>query len=182
MKIMGDRIFLRNFIESDFSFYNELEQNPITHQYESSAPDAIEIQNEFQTVLSNSNMNTREKYQLAICLNVNRESTREPIGRLSIKLNWSEIREWEIGWALHPDFWGNGYGTEAAKLMIGYAFRNLNAHRVVAYANTENVLSEKLMIRSGMIKEGVLREVRYCNNKWANEFIYSVLESEWNKG
>ncbi|MEC0090620.1 GNAT family N-acetyltransferase [Paenibacillus macquariensis] len=175
MNIIGERIILRNFIEGDFSFYNELEENPITHKFESSAPDTIEIQNDFQTVLSDSKNNPREKYQLAICL----KQDRKPIGRLSIKLNWSEIREWEIGWALHPNFWGKGYGTEATKLMIGYAFSELNAHRVVAYANTENVLSEKLMIRAGMIKDGILREVRYCNNKWCNESIYSVLEREW---
>ncbi|AJS58973.1 GNAT family N-acetyltransferase [Paenibacillus sp. IHBB 10380] len=175
MNIIGKRILLRNFIEGDFSFYNELEQNPITHKYESSAPDTIEIQNDFQTVLSDSNNNPREKYKLAICL----KDDRKPIGRISIKLNWSEIREWEIGWALHSNFWKKGYATEAAELMIGYAFSDLNAHRVVAYANTENELSEKLMIRAGMIKDGILREVRYCNNKWCNESIYSVLEREW---
>ncbi|MEK4511085.1 N-acetyltransferase [Paenibacillus anaericanus] len=175
MNIIGQRILLRNFVEDDFSFYNELEQNPVTHKYESNAPDTVEIQQDFQKALSDSISNPREKYQLAICL----KDDNRPMGRISIKLNWSEIREWEIGWALHTDFWKKGYATEAVELMLGFAFSDLNAHRVVAYANTENESSEQLMIRAGMIKDGILREVRYCNNKWCNESIYSMLEREW---
>ncbi|GGG69202.1 GNAT family N-acetyltransferase [Paenibacillus radicis (ex Gao et al. 2016)] len=177
MKIIGNKIRLRNFTEDDFSFYNELEQNPITHQYESSAPDDAEIQNDFQKALSEVHDSPRERYELAI----NLKDDGTPVGRISIKLNWSEIREWEIGWALHPDFWKNGYATEAVELLIGYAFSDLNAHRVVAYANTENTASEKLMTRAGMKLDGILREVRICNGKWCNEFIYSVLEHEWDK-
>lgn len=51
-----------------------------------------------------------------------------------------------------------GYATEAVKTLIGYAFSSLNAHRVVAYANAENLQSEKVMIRAGMIRDGILRD------------------------
>lgn len=100
---------------------------------------------------------------------------------ISIKLNWEDIREWEIAWALHPEYWRHGYATEAVRLLIGYAFKELNAHRIVAYANVGNKRSEHLMQRAGMTKDGVLRETRYCNREWCDELIYSVLEREWPK-
>lgn len=175
MEIFSDRIALREFNNSDFTFYKELEQNVLTYKYENNSPDEKEIIDSFHSVLVDFESNPRERYKLAVCL----KSDMKPIGRVSIMLNWEEIREWEIGWALHPDYWKKGYATEAVKLLIGYAFSQLNAHRIVAFANAENYLSEKVMIRSGMLKDGVLRETRYCNNRWCNELIYAVLEKDW---
>ena len=78
-----------------------------------------------------------------------------------------------------PTLLEKGYATEATMLLIGYSFNNLNAHRIVAYANAENSPSENVMIRAGMIKEGILRETKFCNGRWCNRLIYSVLEKDW---
>lgn len=177
MQIIGERIVLREFAENDFSFYDELERNLLTYKYENHAPDGNQIRNNFLKLSTDSKINPRKRYELAICL----QSDGKPLGKASIKLNWAEIREWEIGWALHPGYWKNGYATEAVKLLIDYAFSQLNAHRIVAYANAENGLSENVMIRVGMIRDGILRETRYCDQRWCNELIYSVLEKEWLK-
>jgi len=175
LKLIGGRVWLRDFTESDLSAYAELERHPFIYRYENKAPDDKQIQEDFQEALNDSIGNQRERYKLAVCLN----GSTKPIGRVSIQLNWAEIREWEIGWALHPDYWKMGFAAEAAKLLINYAFAELNSHRIVAYANADNEMSEKLMNRVGMIKDGILRETRLCNGKWCNEIVYSVLEREW---
>ncbi|OZQ87981.1 hypothetical protein CA598_16025 [Paenibacillus sp. VTT E-133291] len=175
VELITDRLILRGYTSSDSSFYEELEQNPLSYKYENTAPDAQQIKNDFLSILSQATNDPRQYYDLAIC----RKLDMKLIGNISIKLNWEEIREWEMGWVLLPDYWKMGYATEAVKSMIGYAFKSLNAHRVVAYANAENVQSEKVMIRAGMFKDGVLRETRFCNQQWCNEIIYSSLEQEW---
>ncbi|MCG8639342.1 MAG: GNAT family N-acetyltransferase, partial [Desulfobacterales bacterium] len=88
------------------------------------------------------------------------------------------MREWEIGYALHPDHWGNGYASEAAKLLLKYAFENLNAHKVVGFCNADNKKSASLMERIGMKRDGILREGRILNNKWYDEYVYSILDKE----
>ena len=175
MEVIGERIFLRDFRESDFPFYNELEHNMNTYKYESNIPSDEQIKDKFLSILSDLDSGPRTKYSFLVCQKF--DST--PVGKVTIKLNWSEIREWEIGWALYPDYWKRGYATEAVKLLIDFAFKNLDAHRIVAYCNAENELSEKIMIRSGMVREGILRETKLCNQKWCNELIYSILESDW---
>ncbi|WP_179281487.1 GNAT family N-acetyltransferase [Paenibacillus sp. VTT E-133280] len=175
MELITDRLILRGYTSSDSSFYEELEQNPLSYKYENTAPDAQQIKNDFLSILSQATNDPRQYYDLAIC----RKPDMKLIGNISIKLNWEEIREWEMGWVLLPDYWKMGYATEAVKTLIGYAFKSLNVHRVVAYANAENIQSEKVMIRAGMIKDGVLRETRFCNQQWCNEIIYSSLEQEW---
>lgn len=174
MEIRGEPIILRDYTEQDFAEYAELEQNELTYKYENHAPDANQIKDTFLKILSNSTSNPRVRYELAICL----QADKKPIGISSLRLNWAEIREWEIGWALHPAYWKQGYATEAVKVLLGYAFNHLQAHRILAYANAENALSEQVMIRAGMTKEGVLRETRLCNHKWCDELIYSMLDKE----
>lgn len=175
MEIISDRLILRDYTSNDSSFYEELEQNPLSYKYENTAPDAKQIKDDFLSILSQVTSDPRENYDLAICTKLG----SKPIGNVSIKLNWEDIREWEIGWVLLPEYWKMGYATEAVKSLIDYAFKYLNAHRIVAYANAENLQSEKVMIRAGMIKDGVLRETRFCNQQWCNEIIYSSLEQEW---
>jgi RimJ/RimL family protein N-acetyltransferase len=39
--------------------------------------------------------------------------------------HWPERAEWpgiEIGWTLHPDYWGKGYATEAGAVAVEHAF------------------------------------------------------------
>ncbi len=58
----------------------------------------------------------------------------------------------ELGlfYAFSPAFQGQGYATEAARAMVGYAFRQLHLKRVVATTTYENVASIRVMEKLGM--------------------------------
>ena len=89
------------------------------------------------------------------------------------------IREWEIGWAIHPAQWGKGFATEAAHRMLEFAFSDLQAHRVVAFSHAENTASIQVMKKLNMRQEGSLRETRPWKNGWSDEVVYSILDREW---
>jgi RimJ/RimL family protein N-acetyltransferase len=57
----------------------------------------------------------------------------------------------EVGWRLAPQHWGQGYATEAARAWIDYAFRVLEAPRVISIADVPNVRSIAVMQRLGMV-------------------------------
>lgn len=56
----------------------------------------------------------------------------------------------EIGWRLHPDFWGNGYATEAAQKVLEFAWNDLGIQEVVALVVPENKKSRRVMEKLGM--------------------------------
>jgi len=56
----------------------------------------------------------------------------------------------EIGWRLHPDQWGKGYASEAAREMTRFAFETLNAQLLCAVCHQENTDSAAVMKRLGM--------------------------------
>lgn len=61
----------------------------------------------------------------------------------------------EIGWRLHPDFWRQGFASEAATTMAAYAFRNLQAPELLAVRHPDNVESARVMDRLGMSYRGL---------------------------
>lgn len=57
---------------------------------------------------------------------------------------------YEIGWVLKKDTRGMGFATEAARALTEYAFRELNASKIVAHCDSRNTASEKVMKKIGM--------------------------------
>jgi RimJ/RimL family protein N-acetyltransferase len=85
----------------------------------------------------------------------------------------------EIGWSLHPDFGGRGYMTEAARAMIGLAFREMRFHRIFAELDARNDASAALCERLGMRREALYLEDMWFKGEWADTLMYGVLASEW---
>ncbi len=60
--------------------------------------------------------------------------------------------EYEVGWRLREDAWGQGYAKEAAIASLDFAFERLGAARVVAITFIGNEPSWGLMERLGMTR------------------------------
>ncbi|WP_377810320.1 GNAT family N-acetyltransferase [Azospirillum sp. A29] len=58
----------------------------------------------------------------------------------------------EIGWRLHPDYWGYGYATEAAKRALRDGFERLDLKEIVAITVPANHRSRRVMERIGMAR------------------------------
>lgn len=58
-------------------------------------------------------------------------------------------RTYEIGFHLRPEFWGQGYAAEAANAVIDYAFNTLNAERLFAGHNPNNLASKRVLEKLG---------------------------------
>jgi len=59
----------------------------------------------------------------------------------------------EVGWRLHPDWWGRGLATEAARASVAYGFDTLGLRSVVSIIDAGNApslrVAEKLGMRPG---------------------------------
>lgn len=62
--------------------------------------------------------------------------------------------ETEIGWHLHPDAWGRGVATEAARRVLLHAF-DAGLPRVLAVTHPDNAASQAVAQRIGMRSEGL---------------------------
>jgi ribosomal-protein-alanine N-acetyltransferase len=62
----------------------------------------------------------------------------------------TETDEVEIGYAIAKKFWRRGFATEAAEVLLGYAFAQINPDKITAVAEPENTASRRVMEKLGM--------------------------------
>lgn len=85
----------------------------------------------------------------------------------------------EIAYHLRRAFWGRGYGTEAARGLLGIGFTDFGFHRIVATVRPENLRSVAVLERLGMRREAHFRRDRWIGDRWADSFVYAITEDEW---
>jgi RimJ/RimL family protein N-acetyltransferase len=62
-----------------------------------------------------------------------------------------------VGYVLGRAHWGKGYMTETSKAIIDWAFQQDGIYRVYATTDVDNIGSQRVLEKSGMTREGVLR-------------------------
>jgi ribosomal-protein-alanine N-acetyltransferase len=62
--------------------------------------------------------------------------------------------EIELGYDLHPDAWGRGIGTEAARAAVDAAFGPLGMERLIAVVRPEHVASQRVLEKTGFTRDG----------------------------
>jgi RimJ/RimL family protein N-acetyltransferase len=88
----------------------------------------------------------------------------------------------KLGYAIKASEWGKGYATEAARLLLDFAFGPLGLHRVSAAIGPDNDASIALVKRLGLTHEGRLRDHVFTNGAWRDSLLFSVLAGEWVNG
>lgn len=86
----------------------------------------------------------------------------------------------ELGYVLNQKYQGKGYGSEAAKAAITYAFEE-GIHRIYAECAPQNTVSWKVMEKLGLIREAHFRKnVSFHSDEKGNPvywdtYVYAAL-------
>jgi RimJ/RimL family protein N-acetyltransferase len=74
---------------------------------------------------------------------------------------------------------GRGCGKETIKLLLDYAFKELNLHRVQLNVLSYNEKAIGLYEKMGFMKEGIYREFISKDGKRWDMYLYGILKHEW---
>lgn len=85
---------------------------------------------------------------------IERGSDKTLIGAIELRINDYKA---DVGYVLARTEWGRGYMTEALKAVSDYAFSLPRIYRVWAVCDIENKASARVMEKTGMRREGILR-------------------------
>jgi RimJ/RimL family protein N-acetyltransferase len=92
---------------------------------------------------------------------------------------WTHRNSWLAIGIGDPQQRGRGYGSEAMRLTLDFAFRELNLHRLQLTVFSYNTAAMALYERLGFTREGAYREFLERDSVRHDVFMYGLLRSEW---
>jgi RimJ/RimL family protein N-acetyltransferase len=174
--IVTERLKLREFDQADWQSVHEYASSPEVTRFVGWGPNSEkDTKNFMQRVLASQLDKPRSVFELAVTL----KEGNSLIGGCRISASDPRVREGSIGYLLHRNFWGHGYGTELSRALLAFGFEQLDLHRIYATCDVENTASSRILEKIGMQREGRLREYRLQGTKWRDQFLYAILDREW---
>ncbi|KGX90922.1 acetyltransferase [Pontibacillus halophilus JSM 076056 = DSM 19796] len=100
------------------------------------------------------------------------------IGSISLRIH---VGQWkgELAAVIDEEYWGKGYGTEAAKACLDEAFSEKGINKVFAQAIGSNHPSIETIKKIGMKLDGSLRQDLWHDGQFKDVLIFSILKREW---
>jgi ribosomal-protein-alanine N-acetyltransferase len=104
----------------------------------------------------------------------------EAIGLVGFGEGSSRHRTGEIGYELHPNYWGQGYATEAVHAVLAYGFER-KLYRIEARIFANNSASIAVARRVGLTYEGTHRAAVWVRGKPIDIAIYALLRPDYKR-
>ena len=166
----GETVSLRTIEEQDLPFLQEaINHRSVWHGIGQSHPVNAQQEQEFfeEQVSGDDTVN--------LLVTTGPET---PVGTVSLTIK-GEVHRAELGYWIAPDHQSEGYGTEAAGLLVDYGFDQRGLHRIEARVFEFNDPSQRLLESLGFTQEGTHRESQFADGEYQNMLWYGVLTDEW---
>ncbi|MDN4492709.1 GNAT family N-acetyltransferase [Ureibacillus aquaedulcis] len=171
MYLESNRLLIRKFIIDDVEEVYEYSSNPLVMKY---IPEGVMTEEETRNFILENIGDNAKKFAVIL------KDENRLIGHLEF-FKYFGNHTYEIGWVLNPNYYNQGFATEAAHTVLDYGFSRLKLHRIIATCQPENIASYRIMEKIGMRREGYFKKCIPHGDEWWDEYYYSILDEEWLK-
>ncbi len=105
-------------------------------------------------------------------------------GELIGTIGWGDL-DWKnrsacLGIVIaEKEYWGGGYGTDAVTALVGFAFNEMNLHRIYLSVFEFNDRAIRCYEKCGFRHEGRAREALFRDGKYHDHLLMAVLRQEF---
>jgi len=153
-----ERLVIREFNLNDAEFIIQLVNNPTWIKFIGDR--GVKTTEDAEKYLISGPLKSYAKYGYGLWAVIEKES-KKPVGMCGL-LKRDYLEYPDIGFAMMPEFAGNGFGYESAKATIDYAKNSLQLNILSAITVSHNVNSINLLNKLGLEFE---KNIRIPNDK-----------------
>lgn len=179
-EIITDRLRLRAYQEPDSEVFLNLIQENQT-RLAPSFPSRVRITNRYEEALRLIKR-FRVDWQLGqvYAFGIWHKEQNMYMGDISLKNFDHSIPKAEIGYYLASAMEGRGYGTEALRAIINFAFNQLAVNKLYIRCSLQNNRSFALAERCGFRREGLIRQdFRDHTRQLIDVYYYGITRSDY---
>lgn len=166
--IITKRLTLRQLTAEDFPEYLEYELDPTVMAHIREVGTEQEIQEHYNGYLAD----WLGEENVWMGAGVTLTETGKLIGDLGFRYRDKRSEIIEIGYKFNSRYHGCGYATEALTAFLEMIETEWPVHKLVAYADPENIPSVRLMEKMGLVKEGHFVSHYKIGDLWTDEVAY----------
>ncbi len=170
--LKGEKVILRAVERDDMKRFHELERNVelvLLADGEWQPRPLAAIEKEFEKDLE------RENYSFFAI-----EVDGKLIGGCGLHHSHRRDGSTEFGIGIYdPEYIGKGYGSDAIRTLLRWAFQIQNWRRVQLRTLACNERAIHVYQKLGFIEEGRLREQVFFEGRYVDEVVMGLLRSEW---
>lgn len=175
--LLGRRINLRWMEERDAAALFELYSDPEVMRYWNHAPWTTVAQAGMAIAEARADYATGASLHCAI----EHTSTGRLIGSCALYDHLAQHRCASLGYLLSRAHWGQGYLSEAMRLLLDHGFGQLGLNRVEAEVASCNAASYRALEKLGFRLEGCMRERWIVDGRTCDTQAYGLLRKDWRK-
>lgn len=170
------RLRFRDFAANDFAAVHAYASDPHVTRYTAFGPNSeADTRHFLERAATEAASEPRASYTLAIV-----EAASELlIGGCGLERVDAFGPQYLLGYCLDSRYWGRGFGTEAVRRVVDFAFADLAAWRVYAHVFVGNDASARLLRTIGFRIEGTHRQCIHARGIWHDAMTFALLAPEW---
>ncbi|MCH7810701.1 MAG: GNAT family N-acetyltransferase [Chloroflexi bacterium] len=173
VRLEGELVLLRPRVDEDLALFARWHGNPdVRHWLHMSETPTQTLELERQRWQVARNDPARISFVIETLDGV-------PVGNIALIGVDATHRRAELGIAIgEKGDWGRGYGTDAIRVILRYAFEVLNLRRVELITDIDNERGIRAYEKCGFVREGVLRAKRMRYGEPLDMLIMAVLRED----
>ena len=178
IELETERLKLRQWKDSDFPIFAEINSDPVVMEYYPSImnkTESYEMASNLKSLISKRGWGFWAVEETIKKQFIGFVGLHEPIQELPFSPCV------EIGWRLSKEFWGKGYATEAAKAAMKIAFQHLNLLKIYSFTSVANLRSRAVMERLNMVNTNQNFEHPKVpvGNPLREHVLYELTKEQW---
>ena len=170
--LTGDLVILRPLDEGDYEALTAAMDDPEVTRFTGSRGGISEEK-------ARQWMRTRKDQTDRLDLAIVTKATGRTVGEAVLN-DWSpEDESCNFRILIGPEGRGQGLGTEATRLIVGYGFEQLGLHRISLTVFAFNPRARRVYEKAGFVEEGRMRQALKWDGERYDDIMMAILAPEW---
>ena len=112
-----------------------------------------------------------------VYMHIIRDAQGVMVGRINLSVLEKNRKTAELGYRIGENVSNLGYTSEAVKLVLEKAFTTYGLHRIIAGTATDNLASQRVLLKNGFTFSRIIENDFQMHNEWIHTAVFEITRS-----